>query len=161
VPWLTLLLVDGLLLGAGAIRSHHLLHLMADTHALDHLDVFQPSENLVLDLEDGLHAELGALLDSEGLVLERVDCAGGLEVNDNVRPSVHLEAEREDDAFAGVALVRDVLAGAESERLFPLAEGLVVLVCRRSVLEVCERRWEYGSADLAGGTHRASSSRQP
>jgi hypothetical protein len=102
---LTPLFIDGLLLGAGAIGSHHLLHLVADSHALDNLHILQASKDLMLDLEDGLHAELGALLDGEGLVLERVDCAGGLEVYDNVGPPVDLEAKREDDAFTGVALV--------------------------------------------------------
>ena len=92
----------------------------------------------MLDLEDGLHAELGALLDGEGLFLERVDCARRLQVYDYVWPSLDLEAEREDDAFAGVVLVRDVLASAEAERLFPLAKRLVVLVCGVAVLARCE-----------------------
>lgn len=85
----------------------------------------------MLDFELGLHAEVGAFLDGEGLVLEGFDGTGGPEVNGDVGASLDLQSEREDDAFAWVVGVREVFAGAETERLFPLAKGLVVLVCRR------------------------------
>jgi hypothetical protein len=99
---LTLLLVKGLLLGAGPVGAHHLLHLVADTHACDLLQVLEAGENLVLDLELGLHAEGGALLDGEGLVLEGLEGTGRLEVDDDVGTALDLEAERVDDALAGV-----------------------------------------------------------
>jgi hypothetical protein len=92
------------------------------------LEVLEPREDLMLHLELRFHAELGALLDGERVLLEGFKGTGGLEVDDYVRTSLNLEAEREDDAFARVAGVRDVFARAETQRLFPLAEGLVVLV---------------------------------
>lgn len=84
----------------------------------------------MLDLELHLHTELGALLDGEGLALELLDGAGRLEVDDYVGAAFDLEAERLDDAFARVGGVGERLASAEAERLFPLAERLVILVCR-------------------------------
>lgn len=42
-----------------------------DPLALHNLHIVQPTQNLVLHLERGGHGELGALLDFEGLVLER------------------------------------------------------------------------------------------
>jgi hypothetical protein len=110
------------------MTDHHLLHLVAQTHARHLLEVLEPRQDLVLHLELRLHAELRALLDGEGLVLERLDGAGRLEVDDDVRAAFDLEAEREDDALARVVGVREVFALPEAERLFPLAEGLVVLV---------------------------------
>lgn len=69
----------------------------------------------MLHLELSLHAELGALLDCKGLVLEGLDGTGSLEIDDYVRAAFDLEAEREDDAFARVVGVGDVFAGAETE----------------------------------------------
>jgi hypothetical protein len=83
----------------------------------------------VLNLEGDLHAEHGALLDCERLVLERGNSGLVLQVDDDVWPAIDLEAEGEDDALARVAGVGDVLASSQAERLFPLAEGLIVLVC--------------------------------
>lgn len=88
----------------------------------------------MLDLELRLHAELRALLDSERLVLELLERAGRLEVDDDVGAAFDFEAEREDDALARVVGVAEGLAAAEAERLFPLAEGLVILVCTRRVV---------------------------
>ena len=62
----------------------------------------------MLHLELRLHAELGALLDCEGLVLERLEGTGRLEVDDYVGAAFDFEAEREDDAFARVAGVGEV-----------------------------------------------------
>jgi hypothetical protein len=93
------------------------------------LEVLQAREDLMLHLELGLHAELRALLDPERLVLELLERAGRLEVDDDVRAALDLEAQGEDDALARVVGVAERVAAAEAERLFPLAEGLVVLVC--------------------------------
>ena len=83
----------------------------------------------MLHLELGLHAEIGAFLDGEGLVLEGIDGTGGSEVNGDVGTSFHLQSQREDDALARVGGVGEVFARAEAERLLPFAEGLVVLIC--------------------------------
>jgi hypothetical protein len=82
----------------------------------------------VLDAEAGLHAERRALLDGEGLLVEGLEGAGLRQVDDNVRAALDFQAQGEQDDLARVVGVRDGLAAAEAEGLFPLAEGLVVLV---------------------------------
>jgi len=72
-PELTLLLVLGLVGSVGRVRANHLLHLVRNAHALDNLDVLHARQDLVLDSEARLHAEGGALLDGEGLGLERLE----------------------------------------------------------------------------------------
>jgi hypothetical protein len=99
---------------------HHLLHLLANSQALDNLEIFQASQDLMLNLELGLHAESSALLDGEGFALERLDSTRGPQVNDDVFSTFDLKTEREDDTFAGVVGVRDVLALTEAEGSFPL-----------------------------------------
>lgn len=81
---------------------HHLLHLVADTHACDLLKVLQTRQNLMLDLELGLHAESGTLLDCERLALEGLEGTRRLEVDDDVGAAIDLKTERVDDALAGV-----------------------------------------------------------
>lgn len=144
-PKPTFLLIEGLLFRAWTVRAlgntisgparglaagtyNHLLVLLAEDLALHHLDVLQAREDLVLDLEGDLHAEGGAFLDCEWRLLERVHGSGIFQVDDDVGAALNLETKGEDDAFARVVWIRDVLARAEAERLFPLAEGLVVLV---------------------------------
>jgi hypothetical protein len=82
----------------------------------------------VLDAEASLHAESGALLDSEGLFVERLEGTGLGEVDNDIGTAFDFQAEGEQDHFAIVVGIRDSLAAAETERLFPLAEGLIVLV---------------------------------
>lgn len=147
---LTLLLIEWFLLGIRAIRTlditqvsipsidrtfnevgstyNHLLHLVRHTQPLNHLHVFHARQNLMLHLELCLHAEYCTLLDCEWLVLESIDSARLLQINNYVGSSFDFETEGEDDAFAWVAGVGDVFSGAKSQRLFPLAEGFVVLV---------------------------------
>jgi hypothetical protein len=84
----------------------------------------------MLHLELRLHAELRSFLDHERFVLESLDSSGGLQVNGDVRASLYLQGEGQDDAFTRVVGVGEVLSGAKAQRLFPLAEGLVILVCR-------------------------------
>jgi hypothetical protein len=87
---LELLLVDRLVLGIGRIAADHLLHLVADAVPLDVLHVLEPREDLMLHLEGRLHAEAAAFFDREGLVLERVERVGRLEVDYDVRTAVDL-----------------------------------------------------------------------
>ena len=131
---LTLLLVDGLVLGVRTVRTltsivsdlnhasrmlggthHHLLQLVAHGAPGHLLEVLEAGEDLMLDLELDLHAELGTLLDDEGLALKLLDGAGGPEVDDDVGAAFDLETERLDDAFARVVGVGQRLAAAETE----------------------------------------------
>jgi hypothetical protein len=109
---------------------HHLLHLVADAHACDLLQVLQTSQDLVLDLELCLHAECSTLLDNERLLLEGLKGARRLEVDDDVGTAIDFETERVDDTFAGVVGVGDVLALAQTKGSLPLVQGFIVLVCR-------------------------------
>lgn len=83
----------------------------------------------MLDAEAGLHAESGTFFDGERLLVERLEGAGLVEVDDDVGSAFGFQAEREQDHFARVVGVGDGVAAAETEGLFPLAEGLVILVC--------------------------------
>jgi len=83
----------------------------------------------VLDAEARLHAEGRALFDGERLLVEGLEGAGLRQVDDDVRSALDFQAQGEQDHLARVAGVGDGLAAAEAEGLFPLAEGLVVLVC--------------------------------
>jgi len=105
------------------------LHLAADSHARDLLEVLEACQDLVLDLELCLHAECSALLDCERLALESLDGTGRPQIDDDVVAALDFETEREDDALARVVGIGDVFALAKTERGFPLLEGLVVLVC--------------------------------
>ena len=108
---------------------NHLLHLLLDAHPRDDLHVLHAAEDIVLDAEAGLHAESGALLDGEGLLVEGLESAGLGQVDDDVRSAIDFETQGEKDDLARVVGVGDGLTAAETERLFPLAEGLIVLVC--------------------------------
>ena len=108
---------------------NHLLHLLLDAHPRHDLHVLHAAEDVVLDAEAGLHAERRALFDGEGLLVEGLEGAGLRQVDDDVRSALDFQAQGEQDHLARVAGVGDGLAAAEAEGLFPLAEGLVVLVC--------------------------------
>jgi len=69
---------------------NHLLHLVADTHALDDLNILQAGKNLVLNLETCLHAESGALLDGEGLGLEFLESILCGEIDNDVWSALNL-----------------------------------------------------------------------
>lgn len=84
---------------------NHLLHLTLQQPPVDDLDVLQPAQDLVLDAEARLHAERRALLDREGVLVERLERAGLRQVDDDVRPALDLEAERQDDDLARVLRV--------------------------------------------------------
>ena len=68
----------------------------------------------MLDLEPRLHPELGAFLDSEGLLVQLLQGAGRAEVDDDVAAAGDFEAQGEDDDFAWVAGVGDAFAGAQA-----------------------------------------------
>lgn len=106
----------------------------------------------MLDAEAGLHAESGALLDGEGLLVEGLEGAGLGQVDDDVRSALDFQAQGEQDDLARVVGVGDGLAAAESEGLFPLAEGLIVLVCKIGGVseEWRGRVWYDGSRGFFG-----------
>lgn len=85
----------------------------------------QAAEDLVLDLELGAHGELGALLDLEGLVLERGLAAGGGEVDGDGVAAGGVHGQGEDDADAGVVGVGEVLAAAEAKGLLVPLQRLI------------------------------------
>lgn len=93
----------------------------------------------MLDTEAGLHAESGALLDGEGLLVERLQSTGLGQVDDDVGPALDFKTEREEDDLARVVGVGDGVATSEAEGLFPFAERLIVLVCRKR--RVSEQWW--------------------
>ena len=84
----------------------------------------------MLDAEAGLHAEASTLLDGEGLLVERLQGTGLGEINDDVGSAFDFETKGEQDHFARIVGVRDGVAAAEAKRLLPLAERLIVLVCK-------------------------------
>lgn len=114
--------------GKGQQTHNHLLHLILHPHATDNLHVLQPAKDLMLDAEAGLHAEGGALLDGERVLVEVLEAAGLGQVDDDVGAALDLQPEREDDDFAGVGRVAEGGAGADAQGLLPFAEGFVVLV---------------------------------
>lgn len=108
---------------------NHLLHLLLDAHPRDDLHVLHAAEDVMLDAEAGLHAEGSALLDGERLLVEGLEGTSLGQVDDDVRSALDFKTQGEQDNLARVVGVGDGLAAAESEGLFPLAEGLIVLVC--------------------------------
>ena len=77
---------------AHANRAYnHFLHLIADTHALDHLNILQARKNLVLNLEACLHAESGALLDGERLLLELGKGVLCVKIDNNIWAALNLK----------------------------------------------------------------------
>lgn len=112
-------------------HQHLLVLANPDPLSFHDLEVLQTTQHLVLDLEADLHAELGSLLDDEGLCFERFDASGGTEVDDDFRSACDFKAERCNDTFTLIGGVDwDKSAGGKTERSFPSVQGLVVLVCR-------------------------------
>lgn len=116
-----------------AVTYNHLLHLLLDAHPRHDLHILHAAEDVVLDAEASLHAESGALLNGKGLLVEGLEGTGLGQIDDDVGAAFDFEAERDQDDFAVVVGVGDGLAATEAERLFPLAEGLIVLVCEDGV----------------------------
>lgn len=55
---------------------NHLLRFLRQAHALDHLDVLEPGDDVVLHPVLDFHAEGGALLDGEGVFLQAFELGG-------------------------------------------------------------------------------------
>lgn len=126
---LTLLLIGGLVSCAGSIATQHLL-ILADTNtlALDHLQVLETTQHLMVDLEDNLDVELSTLLNGERLVLKTVDSSGGGQVDHDVGTALDDQGQRFDHALR-VTRLADRAAGVQAQRGLPAVEGLVILVC--------------------------------
>ena len=90
----------------------------------------------MLNLELRFHAKLGTLLDSKGLLLQSFERTGCPQVDDDVVATFNLETKGEDDTFAGVVGVRDVLALTKTKGCFPLLQRLVVLVWKSMLVHV-------------------------
>lgn len=85
--------------------NHFLILANTNTLALDDLDVVQSRQNLVLDLELRRHAELGALLDFERLVLESGFRTLFGQVDGDGWAAFRVHGQREDDAVAWIIWV--------------------------------------------------------
>jgi hypothetical protein len=103
----------------------------------------------VLDSEAGLHAEGGALLDGEGLGLERLESTGRRQVDDDVgtalnldnkpesvaifialcKRSSYLESKGDDDDLAGIAGITNGGSRTDTQALLPLSQALIILIC--------------------------------
>lgn len=112
-------------------RTHQHLLILANTNPLplNNLEILQTAEDLMLDLEYGLDAEIGPLLDRERLVLQPVERARSGQVDDDIIAALDLQCQRLDDAFSRVVRVGNRRAGVQAQRRFPPVQGLVVLVC--------------------------------
>lgn len=101
--------------------THKHLLVLADTEALalDSLYVLQSTQDVVVDLEGHLDAEVGALLDLEGLIFQLFNCAFGGDIDYDVGPAFNLEGEGLDDACSGVVGVANRVTGVETEGGFP------------------------------------------
>lgn len=142
---LTLLRVGGLVSCAGGIATQHLLILAnTDTLALDHLQVLETTQHLMVDLEDHLDVELGTLLDGEGLVLESVDGSRGGQIDDDVGTALDNQGQRFDDTLR-IAGLADGVAGVQAQRGLPAVEGLIILVCGEGGKNISKgARWMLG-----------------
>jgi hypothetical protein len=75
-------------------RTHnHLLHLILHAHPAHHLHILHPAQDLMLHLEAGFHAESGALLDGEGVLVEILKGARLGEVDDDIGAAVDFQSE--------------------------------------------------------------------
>lgn len=63
---------------------NHFLHLILQGPPRNHLHILQPTQNLVMNGENRLHAKRSSFLDGEGVVLEICEGAFLFEVDDDV-----------------------------------------------------------------------------
>lgn len=110
-------------------HQHLLILANPNTLPLNHLQVLQTAQHLMVHLEDNLDPERSALLDGERLILETLESAGGGEVDEDIGAAFDFQGEGLDDAFAGVVGVADGFAAVQAQGGFPAVEGFVVLVC--------------------------------
>lgn len=85
----------------------------------------------MLDLENDFGAELGALLDYEGFLLELLQRIRTGQVHNDIWTARRLNRQRLDDAGAGVVRVGDGIAGGQAQRRLPPVQGLVIGVYKR------------------------------
>lgn len=125
---LTLLFIRPRLSRVRCVAAQHLLVLVdLDALSLDHMHILESAEDLVLDAELCLHAELGALLDLEWLLLEVLERAGRRQVDGDVGATGDFERQGLNHALARVRGVdgEGGAGAAEAERGFPFCEGFV------------------------------------
>ena len=80
--------------GVLLLTYQHLLVLAdANALALHHLDILQSTQDLMLDLENDLGAELGALLDHEGFLLELLQGIGTRQVHHDIWTARRLDCQ--------------------------------------------------------------------
>lgn len=82
----------------------------------------------MVDLEGDLDAELGALLDREGLVLEFLEGAGRGNIDHDIGAAFDFKGEGLDDTCSRIVGVSDGVASGQTEGGFPAVERFVVLV---------------------------------
>lgn len=114
-----------------ALKAYnHLLVLShADALPLDDLQVLQPAKHIVLDPEDGLHAEFGSFFDGERLGLEFLNGTGRVQVNDDVGASFDFESQGLNHAAALIGGVHGERGRVrDTEGGLPTVEGFIVLV---------------------------------
>jgi hypothetical protein len=97
------------------------------------LQIFQATENLVVDLEDDFGVETGAFLDGEWAVFQLGEGSGGGQLDGDVGTPWGLEGQGVDDALSRVVGVADRLASVETQRGLPSIEGLIILIWTRVV----------------------------
>ena len=78
------------------------------------MDVFQAAQHVMVDGELDLGEELGALLNGERLVLERLESVAAAEVKRDVVAAGGLNGQGFDDAFAWIIGVANGVAGVEA-----------------------------------------------
>lgn len=111
------------------VTYEHLLVLAdPDSLALDHLQVLQPAQHLVMHLKNSFCAELGSFLDRERLVLQLIQGVRPGEVDGDVGSSRRFDGQRFDDAFPRVFRIADRVASIQPEGGLPFVEGFIVLV---------------------------------
>lgn len=76
-----------------------------------------------------LDPERSPFFNGEWFIFQFVELPWLRQVNHDIGPAFYFESEGEDDAFSGVSGVGERVGGvAETEGLFPFAEGFVVFV---------------------------------
>jgi hypothetical protein len=104
---LTSLLIEWPFSRVGTVRSNHLLRFGTNAHSLHDLEILHARQNLVLDLELDLHAELGTLFNREGLGFESLQLARLAQVDNDIWTTLDLKKVR--SGFGGVYMFESYL----------------------------------------------------
>jgi hypothetical protein len=102
---------------------------LADKATLDDLEILHSRQDLVLHAEFDFHTESGALLDGERLLLESLQSGRLTDINDNVGSALNFETKSENNAGTLVVGISNGVT-METQRLLPLAERLILSICR-------------------------------